>query len=287
MTEFAASKKPSPRANPLVTVIVPTYNSQRTLKRCLASIRAQTYPSLELIVVDNFSRDATPEIASRYGAHVFFKGPERSAQRNFALGHAQGEYVLNIDSDMYLSEDLVATALERFEAGADAIILSEDSIGAGFWARCKWLERRCYQGEDTIEAVRMFRTQDLRQLGGYDPDFYAFEDWDLHNRVLRAGLEAQRADRVRALILHDEGELRFSRSTAKKRYYGGQTELYRQRWPTEAKQQLGIGARARLLLRHRAFLLSHPVLTCGMVILKMSEAWAAQQASGLPEANRP
>ena len=65
-----------------VTIIVPTYNSASTLEVCLQSIVEQTYEDIELIVVDNSSRDKTKEIASRFTDHVFDQPPERTAQKN-------------------------------------------------------------------------------------------------------------------------------------------------------------------------------------------------------------
>ena len=66
----------------LVSVVVPTRNAARTLDACLRSIRSQTYGRVELVVVDNHSLDATPEIARRYVDAFETSGPERSAQRN-------------------------------------------------------------------------------------------------------------------------------------------------------------------------------------------------------------
>ena len=52
--------------NPLVSVIIPTYNSSRTLEKCLESIKNQTYKNIEIIVVDNNSTDNTKEIAKKF-----------------------------------------------------------------------------------------------------------------------------------------------------------------------------------------------------------------------------
>ena len=62
-----------------VSVIVATLNSERTLGDCLRSIKAQTYPDIELLVVDNFSSDRTLEVAMQYADKVEQVGPERSA----------------------------------------------------------------------------------------------------------------------------------------------------------------------------------------------------------------
>ena len=53
-------------SKPLVSVIIPTYNSEKTLPLCLESIKRQTYKNIEVIIVDNFSVDRTVDIAKRY-----------------------------------------------------------------------------------------------------------------------------------------------------------------------------------------------------------------------------
>jgi glycosyltransferase involved in cell wall biosynthesis len=73
---------------PLVSIIIPTKNSAEFLEQCLISIKNQSYKNIEIIVVDNFSKDSTREIAKRYGATIYLKGPERSAQRNYAAKKA-------------------------------------------------------------------------------------------------------------------------------------------------------------------------------------------------------
>src|ERR687894_2265889 len=75
----------------LVSVVVPTRNAGRTIEVCLRSIRAQTWPALELIVVDNGSSDATWAVARRHADLALRGGPERSAQRNLGIAHAAGE----------------------------------------------------------------------------------------------------------------------------------------------------------------------------------------------------
>src|SRR5438093_11547332 len=91
----------------LVSVVVPTRNSAPFLDVCLGSIRAQTYPAVELIVVDNHSSDNTLSIARRWTDRVFTQGPERSTQRNYGARQAAGEYLLFVDSDMVLSAKVV------------------------------------------------------------------------------------------------------------------------------------------------------------------------------------
>jgi glycosyltransferase involved in cell wall biosynthesis len=60
-------------ANPLVSVIIPTKNSAKTIEKCLKSVKDQTYKNIEIIVVDNFSTDGTYEIAKKYTEKVYQK----------------------------------------------------------------------------------------------------------------------------------------------------------------------------------------------------------------------
>jgi glycosyltransferase, family 2 len=59
--------------SPLVSVIIPTYNSARTLETTLKSVKDQTYPNIEMIVVDNQSKDTTRQIAEKYADAVYIK----------------------------------------------------------------------------------------------------------------------------------------------------------------------------------------------------------------------
>src|SRR5579862_5683284 len=97
---------------PLISVIVPTKNSSEFLEQCLSSIKKQTYPNIELIVVDNFSTDDTQKIARRFTKDVYEKGPERSAQRNFGVTQSHSEYVAIIDSDMELSPTVAEECIQ-------------------------------------------------------------------------------------------------------------------------------------------------------------------------------
>ena len=84
----------------LVSFVVPTYNSEKTLAGCLKSISNQSYDDIEVIIVERFSSDKTVEIAESYGAKVYQLDYERAKAKNFELRRAKGEYVLFADSDM-------------------------------------------------------------------------------------------------------------------------------------------------------------------------------------------
>jgi glycosyltransferase involved in cell wall biosynthesis len=254
--------------SPLVSVIVPTRNSARTLDACLASVRAQLHHHIELIVVDNKSTDQTLEIARRYCDVVESFGPERSAQRNCGARIARGDYFLFIDSDMTLSPGVVGECLDAARLNAaPGVIIPETSVGEGFLASCRGLERSCYVGDDTIEGARFFGRADFEEALGFDESLVAMEDWDLSMRVA-AG---RRLPRTASYITHDEGRLRLSAILAKKRYYSASSLQY---WRKHGRSTLG---QANVIfrpafLRNWRRLLRHPMLTVGFLSLKTLEA---------------
>lgn len=258
------------RSSRRVSVVIATKNSERTLGSCLESLSNQSYPPLEIIVVDNFSTDQTVAIAERYEAKVYRCGFERSEQRNYGIRLAQGDCVLLIDSDMRLSPEGVAESSQALEKN-DAVILGEESFGEGFCARCKWLERHCYEGEVDIEAARGIRREVLLELGGYDEALFAFEDWDLHNRCLAAGYTIGRAGPGKPLLGHDEGRLSLWQTASKKRYYGRALKRYADKHPHVAKRQVEVLPRLRLFLRHWPLLARYPLLAGGVIVMKAVE----------------
>jgi glycosyltransferase involved in cell wall biosynthesis len=259
---------------PTVSVIVPTRDSARTLDHCLASIRAQTYAKVELIVVDNQSQDATVEIAGKYADKLEHAGPERSAQRNHGARVATGEYLAIIDSDMVLTPNVVSECVATADREhADAVVIPERSVGEGFWAACKALERSCYVGDETVEAPRFYSRTAFEGFGGYDEEMTGPEDWDLPARM-RGAVRFGRTD---AEILHLEGRLTLRGSVRKKFYYGRQFGGYIRRHPELARQQLRLVRPA--FVRHRRRLARKPLLAAGMLVMKMVELTAG--AAGL------
>jgi glycosyltransferase involved in cell wall biosynthesis len=264
--------------NQLVSVIVTTRNSQRTLEACLISIGRQVYPAIELIVIDNGSTDQTVTIAQRYADCVPDFAPvpwiATSAQRNLGARMASGAYLLFIDSDMRLSAEVVRDAVMTVQrTGSPGAIIPEISVGEGYWARCRALERSCYHGDDSAEAARFFRTKPFRESAGYDEELTALEDWDLSQRIAGGGS----LPRIGAVIIHDEGHLRLIGAAAKKRYYGAS---FRRLVGKHGKRGL---MRANLVARPAFFRswrrLSHGGLaTPGMFLLRAVELVAA--ASG-------
>ena len=93
---------------PYLSVIVPAYNSEATLERCVRSVLDQTFVDLELIIVDDGSTDSTPallrQLSEEDGRVQVFTQPNGgvSAARNLGLSHARGTYAAFLDSDDWI-----------------------------------------------------------------------------------------------------------------------------------------------------------------------------------------
>jgi len=251
--------------HPLVTVVVPTRNTERTLARCLESIRAQTYPAVELVVVDNSSTDETVAIAKERADQVVTWGPERSAQRNHGWRIGSGDYLIFIDADMVLSEGIAAEVVHAFQADNDlgALVIPELAFGEGSLARCRELEKRLYLGDSRVEAARAFPRRLLDEVGGYDEDITGFEDWELPDRIRAAGYKVGRVDSV---IMHDEGRINLRRAFAKKRYYGHWLPRYR-----KVQQAVPRSLGRPALLSQPGLILRAPHRFAGLLLLKTVE----------------
>lgn len=88
---------------PMISIIVPTYNEENFLPKLLRSIKRQTYRNKEVIVADARSADKTREIAEFYGAKVVEGGPV-AVGRNNGTEHAKGDIILFLDADVVLPD---------------------------------------------------------------------------------------------------------------------------------------------------------------------------------------
>ena len=111
---------------PTISVIVPVYNVEPYLRKCLDSILNQTYKELEILIIDDGSSDASAAICDEYlsddRVRVFHtKNHGLSTARNLGLDHALGQYIGFVDSDDWIEPDMYKTLMNRaLETGADA-----------------------------------------------------------------------------------------------------------------------------------------------------------------------
>lgn len=118
------------------SIIIPVYNSEQYLKRCLDSVIAQTHTDFEIICVDDGSTDKSFDILTRYKLKeprlkvITQSNSGQGSARNRALGVAQGEYIYFLDSDDYIDSTLLEEALKIFkETDVDLVCFNTEVCG--------------------------------------------------------------------------------------------------------------------------------------------------------------
>lgn len=114
--------------NPLVSIIVPIYNGEETIERCICSLKEQTYRNIEIIVIDDGSTDKTSRIMDRYAKidsrfrmmHKVNSGVSNT--RNMALELARGAYVQFVDGDDFVLPETTQTLVDGMQQNCEMVI---------------------------------------------------------------------------------------------------------------------------------------------------------------------
>jgi glycosyltransferase involved in cell wall biosynthesis len=151
---------PSPA--PLISCVVPAFNSDRYLDEAIGSILAQTYRPLQVIVADDGSTDATESITRRYGAPVELvrqatAGP--AATRNLGVSVARGEFVAFLDADDLWHSEKLTRQMARFTARPELdLCITKVQI---VWAEALADEARHYSDMPRTAAIPGYSTPAL------------------------------------------------------------------------------------------------------------------------------
>ncbi|MFI1991583.1 glycosyltransferase family 2 protein [Actinoplanes sp. NPDC020271] len=258
---------------PALSVIVPVFDSAALLREFLTSFLTSTYRDFEIIVNDDVrSADETPQVVADFrdrGLDVRYLKANRSMAQGRRRGAAEaaGAVLLHLDTDMIVTPGLLGECADL--AGSyDALVIPEESFGTTFWARCKWLEKKCYDGVAQIESLRCLRRDVYDSLGGHDERMVFSEDKDLDLRVRAAGY---RVGRTRNFLYHNEGDLRLSRTLRKKLGYAATADIFASEHPEAFRWQANVLHRFAIYLRNVRYLRTHPLLYGGMWLMKLSE----------------
>lgn len=231
-----------PEKYPKVSIAIPTYNSERTIKRCLELITDQDYPDIEIIVIDGFSSDKTMEyvndiknnivdnVNKKVSFKIFQDKGKLGAARQIGLDNAEGEIIALFDSDIYLDVDKswLKKAVQFFcyDNNISTVWpLNHPPGDASSIAKCHSAHANIIM-KDRIKHQRgvmgggnaLFRTEYLRRAGGIDRDIHWGEDFDIANKLKNKGHSVFYYD---APLVHDN---KFTLAEySKKQQFGAQT----------------------------------------------------------------
>lgn len=183
---------------PSVSMIVPNYNGARTLELCLRSVLAQDHRPLEVIVVDDRSTDDSVAVAERLGVRVV-RAPTNGgcgAARNLGAGHAGGDVLFFLDSDVALAPDAVSSALRLLDGdpAIGAVCGVEDPaplIDDGPVKRFRAIQYHYWSVSSEGVVSFLFpnicaiRAELFAELGPFDPTLRHTEEVDYGYRLSR------------------------------------------------------------------------------------------------------
>ena len=192
-------------SDPLVSVVIPCYNAERTITRAIRSAQKQDYHRLELIIVDDYSTDRTRDVVEsiRDERLVFSSASENegaSAARNRGVALASGKYVAFLDADDEWLPSKVSTQVRVMEADINARIATCNCLFLTGRAerRGTFFERRYpAAGPDAWQTLLAYnyiqtstvlaRKEDLEDLHGFSKTLPTGEDQDLWIRLASRG----------------------------------------------------------------------------------------------------
>ena len=126
--------------NPVITIIVPVYNTELFLSRCIDSILQQTFNNFELLLINDGSTDNSGEICDKYALidsriRVYHKiNGGVSSARNLGLDYAIGRYIIFVDSDDYMFPRMCEVMVSTLESKkADLVVCGTMETGGGYW----------------------------------------------------------------------------------------------------------------------------------------------------------
>ena len=182
---------------PIVSIVIPCYNQGHFLNDAIDSALAQTFPAVEVIVVNDGSTDTTAVVASRYGSVRYLERPQlgAAAARTAGLAESRGEFLIFLDADDRLLPHAAATAVECLQTHPEwgfvsghVCLVTADGSPAG-------VPRQEHEGGGYLELLRAnyiwtpgavtYRRAVFDTVGTFDSAAGGSADYELNLRIAR------------------------------------------------------------------------------------------------------
>lgn len=186
---------------PRVSVLTPIYNQEKYIKECVESVLSQDYENLEVIVVDDGSTDATPEILKRFGPSIRYIRQENrgtAAALNVALRAARGSLVAWLSADDVYLPGKIHEQVQKIQNEPDLALVYTDWIMIDSEGRelktvrvaCpspKWFIREMLKGNFINGSSVLVKKKCFEEIGYFNENLPASADGDMWFRLLKHG----------------------------------------------------------------------------------------------------
>lgn len=188
-------------SNPIISVITPAYNCEKTIAFTIDSVLAQTFKNFELIIVDDGSTDNTSRIVSQYSdqriVHIYQENKERAEARNRGIKIARGQYIAFLDSDDTWTPNKLTKQVFILEHNLDFGMVYcrtnffNNSVGRTSKVFSK--SERLYRGKQCLPRLLkdnfifsptpLIRKSVFDKVGLFKTSFIPIEDWEMWTRI--------------------------------------------------------------------------------------------------------
>jgi len=181
----------------MITVIIPSFNSEQFITRTIESVLTQTRAADEVLVVDDCSTDKSLDIAKRYPVRTLHTvtNSGHATARNLGLRSAHGDLIAWLDADDYWEPEHLETVTALLEVHPQAAVAFSavqkfgEQVGVLGNFPCSGLPRRVFweslRGCIVPHMSAVVRKNALSEVGGYDESFKVAPDFDLWLRLSR------------------------------------------------------------------------------------------------------
>lgn len=184
--------------NPLISVMMPTYNNGKYIKQAIESIYAQKYDNIEIIVIDDGSTDNTKELLKQYKDIKYFYIEHKgiSFARNIALENSKGEYIAFCDSDDYWLPEKINTQIQYFKDHPECEIVFTKYENIFENDELKKNKRAMHEKliENSFKQYlpsTVLRKDLFDRFGAFDENFSGIEDAEFIYRISMKGINVK------------------------------------------------------------------------------------------------
>ncbi|MFQ5443551.1 MAG: glycosyltransferase family 2 protein [Desulfobacterales bacterium] len=181
---------------PLVSVIIPTYNRGYCLRESIGSVLKQDHQKFELLVVDDYSSDNTPDLMTNIPGLRYFRLPTRSGvskARNVGIKNVKGKYICFLDSDDLWMDNKLRLQVAWMESNPECQVSYTDEIWIRHGVRVNPMKKHQKYCGDIFNyclplcivspSSVMLRSSLFEKVGDFDETLPACEDYDLWLRI--------------------------------------------------------------------------------------------------------